>query len=85
MSEKTALPTFLIADNSQETPENVFVVHTDFPRFIAQFELDDIEAEPVIFWFDETPENKDEIENFASLAFNFLMDEMESQDAEEEE
>lgn len=84
MSENNILPTFLIADNSQETPENVYVVHTDFPRFIAQFELDDIEAEPVIFWFDETPENKDEVENFAGLAFNFLMDEMESQDSMEE-
>jgi hypothetical protein len=83
MSEKITLPTFLIADNSQETPENVYVVHTDYPRFIAQFELDDIEAEPVIFWFDEAPEDKNEIENFATLAFDFLMDEMESQDAEE--
>ena len=45
------LPKFLMADNS-EFPEDLFVVHTEYPRFILNVEeeevewLDDLEGDP---------------------------------------
>ncbi|WP_338733284.1 hypothetical protein [Mangrovimonas cancribranchiae] len=36
------LPKFLLGDNT-DFPDTVFVVHTDFPRFILNLENDDIE------------------------------------------
>ena len=40
MSEN--LPEFLLADNS-DFPDDVFVVHTHFPRFILNLSNDDLE------------------------------------------
>ena len=37
-----SLPAFLLADNSNH-PEDVFVVHTQFPRFILNLSNDDLE------------------------------------------
>lgn len=39
------LPKFLLADNS-ELPEAVFIVHTEYPRFVLNLENDDVT------WFD---------------------------------
>lgn len=39
------LPKFLLADNS-ELPEAVFIVHTEYPRFVLNLENDEIT------WFD---------------------------------
>ncbi|MEP2934909.1 MAG: hypothetical protein ABJM06_04275 [Gilvibacter sp.] len=36
------LPKFLLADNT-DFPDSVFVVHTEFPRFVINLENDDIE------------------------------------------
>jgi hypothetical protein len=36
------LPKFLLADNT-DFPDSVFVVHTDFPRFVINLENDEIE------------------------------------------
>ena len=46
------LPKFLMADNS-EFPEDLFVVHTEYPRFILNVEEGEVE------WLDE-PEGEDE-------------------------
>lgn len=40
------VPKFLIGDNTDH-PEAVFIVHTEFPRFILNLENDDVE------WFDD--------------------------------
>lgn len=40
------LPKFLLADNS-EFPEDLFVVHTEYPRFILNVEEEDVE------WLDD--------------------------------
>ena len=37
------LPKFLLADNS-EFPEDLFVVHTEYPRFILNVEEEDVEV-----------------------------------------
>ncbi len=36
------LPKFLLADNT-DFPDSVFVVHTEFPRFIINLENDEID------------------------------------------
>ena len=40
------LPKFLLADNSKY-PEDIFVLHTDYPRFLINLKDDTIE------WFDD--------------------------------
>ena len=40
------LPKFLLADNS-EFPEDLFVVHTEYPRFILNVEEEEVE------WLDD--------------------------------
>ncbi len=35
------LTRLLLADNSLETPETIFVVHPQTPRFIVEVDLDD--------------------------------------------
>lgn len=39
------LPKFLIADNT-DLPEAIFIVHTEYPRFVLNLENDEVE------WFD---------------------------------
>lgn len=40
------IPDYLIGDNT-DNPEDIFVVHTSFPRFIINLKNDEIE------WFEE--------------------------------
>ena len=40
------LPKFLLADNSNH-PDDIFVLHTDFPRFLINLKDDKVE------WFDD--------------------------------
>jgi len=49
------LPKFLLADNSN-FPDDIFVLHTEFPRFIINLKDDKIE------WFEDlTGENEEDI------------------------
>jgi hypothetical protein len=49
------LPKFLLADNSN-FPDDIFVLHTEFPRFIINLKDDEIE------WFEDlTGENEEDI------------------------
>ncbi len=68
------LPEFLIADNST-LPDDIFVLHTVFPRFILNVATDEIE------WFDqfseqEANENVDVIEQTVKAAYDFFEKEM---------
>jgi hypothetical protein len=47
------LPKFLLADNS-EYPEDIFVLHTEFPRFMINLKDDEIE------WFEDLTGEKEE-------------------------
>ncbi len=47
------LPKFLLADNSQY-PEDIFVLHTEFPRFLINLKDDSIE------WFEDLSGEKEE-------------------------
>jgi hypothetical protein len=49
------LPKFLLADNSNY-PEDIFVLHTEFPRFMINLKDDEVE------WFEDlTGEKEDDI------------------------
>ncbi len=49
------LPKFLLADNSN-FPDDIFVLHTEFPRFMINLKDDEVE------WFEDlTGENEEDI------------------------
>ncbi|REH52526.1 hypothetical protein C7448_103261 [Tenacibaculum gallaicum] len=51
------LPKFLLADNS-EHPEDIFVLHTEYPRFLINLKDDEIE------WFEDlSNENEQDLAN----------------------
>jgi hypothetical protein len=51
------LPKFLLADNT-DLPEAIFVVHTEFPRFVINMVDDELE------WLEEfSLEDQEELEN----------------------
>ncbi|MBI1316813.1 hypothetical protein GC167_08160 [bacterium] len=47
------IPKFLLGDNS-DLPEAVFVIHTEFPRFILDLDAEEVE------WLDEVDVKDDE-------------------------
>jgi len=68
------LPKYLIADNSI-LEEDIFVLHTEFPRFLININTDEIE------WLDEfskaeAKENEQLIEKSVEGAFAFFDEEM---------
>lgn len=69
------LPEFLIGDNT-DFPDDIFVIHTQFPRFIINLSNDEIE------WLEEfEKEDEEELmeqaENFIKAAFDFYDREVE--------
>ncbi|CAM1365707.1 conserved hypothetical protein [Tenacibaculum sediminilitoris] len=51
------LPKFLLADNS-EYPEDIFVLHTEYPRFLINLKDDEVE------WFEDlSNENEQDLAN----------------------
>ena len=49
------LPRFILGDNT-DVPDSIFIIHTEFPRFIIDLKTDDIE------WLEEFDvENEDEL------------------------
>ena len=73
------IPKYLIADNS-DLPEIVFVVHTEFPRFILNVTNDEIQ------WFENFSVEDEELlpkeaENFVKEALEFYDREFERSDS----
>ncbi|WP_461304151.1 hypothetical protein [Aureisphaera sp.] len=63
------LPKFILGDNT-DFPNAVFVIHTEFPRFIINLENDEIE------WFEEFDQHdqkelETEMENYVNEASAF--------------
>ncbi|CAL2083416.1 hypothetical protein [Tenacibaculum sp. 190524A05c] len=51
------LPKFLLSDNSNH-PEDIFVLHTEYPRFLINLKDDEVE------WFEDLEgENEQELAN----------------------
>ncbi|MBC8005703.1 MAG: hypothetical protein H7X84_09510 [Verrucomicrobia bacterium] len=74
------LPKFLLADNSQEMPDSIYVVHNEFPRFIVESDIEDFSSNQEIHWIDEEPMDKTLISELLAEAEEFLETELESQD-----
>ncbi len=69
------LPRFLIGDNS-DLPDAVFVIHTEFPRFVMNLESGEVE------WMEEFDEQDQkelemEAENLIQQAYDFYGREIE--------
>jgi len=69
------LPKFLLADNS-DFPEDIFVLHTEFPRFLINLKDDEIE------WFEDLSGESEEdiageVSNLINLASQFYDEQME--------
>lgn len=78
------LPKFLLADNSLETPDTIFVVHTETPRFIVEADLDDFWSNQHIHWIDGEP-TEDVAEQLIEEAEDFLEREFENEELLDEE
>lgn len=70
------IPKFLIADNS-DSPENIFIVHTEYPRFLLDISTEEIE------WLDPLEEESDidlesEIVELIEMAYEFFDKEIKS-------
>lgn len=63
------LPKFVLADNT-DFPDNLFVIHLEYPRFIIDLESEDIEF---LEELDETEEVelKEEMDRLIDLAAEF--------------
>ena len=54
------LPKFLLGDNTDHS-EDIFVIHTEFPRFVINLKDDEIE------WFEDfKDEDQNELENITA-------------------
>ena len=63
------IPKFLIADNT-DIPDSVFVIHTDFPRFIIDMSTDEVEWLEE-FSMEDEKELSSQIEELIELATSF--------------
>ena len=70
------LPKFVLADNS-DFPEDIFVIHLDFPRFIINLKDDDIELMDDVEDLSEA-----ELETLIAEAITFYDDEMKNYEEE---
>ncbi|MDA3928638.1 MAG: hypothetical protein PF541_06725 [Prolixibacteraceae bacterium] len=74
------LPKFLLADNSQEKPDTIFVIHTESPRVIIESDIEDFSKDQVLHWIDEEPVSQKTIDLVLNLAEDFLEDEFDNQE-----
>jgi hypothetical protein len=70
------LPKFVLADNSG-FPDDIFVIHLDFPRFIINLKDDEVEFLEDLEDEDQT-ELESEMEHLITLAGEFYDKEMEA-------
>ncbi len=74
------LPRFLLADNSLETPDTIFVVHTENPRFIVEADIDDFWSNQVIHWIDGEPGDEELNAQLMEEAEDFLEREFDNEE-----
>jgi hypothetical protein len=79
------LPKFLLADNSQEAPDTIYVVHTETPRFIVESDIDDFYANQEVHWIDGEPGDEELIADLMESAEEFLEKEFENEERLSEE
>ncbi|MFV0377748.1 MAG: hypothetical protein ACK5JD_10665 [Mangrovibacterium sp.] len=74
------LPKFLLADNSQESPDTIYVVHTEEPKFIVESDIEDFWSNQKVHWLSEAPVSEEVIRALLEDAETFLDDEFENQE-----
>lgn len=74
------LPKFLLADNT-DLPDDIFVIHMDFPRFIINMADDEVELLDDIEESEEK-ELSEELEKLIVMATEFYDREMDRYDEE---
>lgn len=74
------LPKFLLADNSQESLETIYIVHNENPRFIVESDLEDFSKNQQVHWIDAKPDSKELIASLLEDAEDFLEAELDYQD-----
>ncbi|MDB9720988.1 hypothetical protein OAE03_02795 [Winogradskyella sp.] len=72
------LPKFILGDNTDH-PDAIYIIHTEFPRFIINLENDEVE------WFEEFDQHDEkeletETENYIQQATDFYDREVERYD-----
>ena len=77
---KTMLPKFLLATNSQQRLGYIYIVHNESPRFILEGSEDDFENDKKIYWIDKPEISKNEIDELIAEAEYFLDDELDCED-----
>ncbi len=74
------LPKFLLADNSQECPETIYIVHNEEPRFIVEADIEDFNNKQKVHWIDPKPASGELITALLEDAEDFLDAELDYQD-----
>jgi hypothetical protein len=75
------LPKFLLADNSQNDPDKIYVVHTQKPRCIFETYIDsDFIEEHIVHWIDPAPASAGHTQELINLAAAFMEDELQAQE-----
>ena len=77
-----AIHKFLVGDNTDH-PENVFIIHTEYPRFVIDLDSDEVEWLDDIDGEDET-ELTDEMSKLLDEANTFYIREVERYEAMED-
>ncbi|MGB2129173.1 MAG: hypothetical protein ACPHXR_06810 [Flavicella sp.] len=75
------LPKFLLGDNTKANEEDIFVIHTEFPRFIINLKDDEIEMMDDLIGSDEE-ELSILVAEYIEEASQFYDDEMKAYEAE---
>lgn len=73
------LPKFLIADNSQESTEFVYVVNNDNPRYIIESHISDFNYLQEITWIEEKPGDNKVLNRLLAEAKEFWLREMDTE------
>lgn len=74
------LPKFLIADNSLDAPGKLYVVHTEYPRFILEGSDEDFYEDQNLHWIDEAVLSEEQVDELVDMAEEFLEAELASQE-----
>ena len=78
-NNKAMLPKFLLADNSQVDVETIYVVHNESPRFIVSGDIDVFSSNQKVYWIDDEPTSKEDVDRLVDEAEEFLEKELENQ------
>ena len=73
------IPKFLLADNSQDNPDRLYVVHTKKPAFVIGFDIEEFTRNQEIIWFDKEPDEDTAMQLLAE-ASDFLEQELDNQE-----